>query len=37
MKNEFDNKTVYNKGFLKTKVKSHGDKVTDFDDKKILK
>ena len=28
---------VYNKNYLKTKVKSHGDEVTDFYDKKIRK
>ena len=28
---------VYNKQFLKTKIKSHGDKVTDFYDKEIPK
>ena len=28
---------VYNKKFLKTKVKSHGDEVTDVHDKKIPK
>ena len=28
---------VYKKEFLKTKTKSHGDKVTDFYDKKIPK
>ena len=27
---EFDNEPVYNKKFLKTKVKSRGNKVTDF-------
>ena len=33
---EFDNKPVYNIFFfLKTKIKSHGDKVTDFYDKII--
>ena len=34
-KKEFDSKPVYNKEFLKTKIKSHGDEVTDFCDKKI--
>ena len=34
---EFDSEPVYNKDFLKTKIKSHGDEVTDFYDKKILK
>ena len=28
---------VYNKEFLKTKIKSHGDEVTDFYDKTVLK
>ena len=36
-KKEFDSKPVYNKEFLKTKIKSHGDQVTDFYDKKIPK
>ena len=30
IKKEFDSKPVYNKNFLKTKIKSYGDKVTDF-------
>ena len=30
MKKEFDRQTVYNKEFLKTKIKSHGHEVTDF-------
>ena len=30
IKKEFDSEPVYNKNFLKTKMKSHGDKVTDF-------
>ena len=34
IKNELDSETVYNKNYLKTKKKSHGDKVTHFDDKK---
>ena len=37
IKKEFDSKFVYNKEFLKTKINSHGDKVTDFYDKKIPK
>ena len=37
IKKEFDSKPVYNKNYLKTKIKSHGDEVTDFYDKKILK
>ena len=31
----FNSELVYNKEFLKTKLKSHGDEVTDFYDKKI--
>ena len=31
----FNSELVYNKEFLKTKVKSHGNEVTDFYDKKI--
>ena len=34
---EFDNEHVYNKSYLKTKLKFHGDEVTDFYDKKIPK
>ena len=37
IKKEFDRQPAYNKNFLKTKVKSHGDEVTDFYDKKISK
>ena len=37
IKKEFDSKPVYNKEFLKTKIKSHGDEVTDFYDEKIPK
>ena len=29
-KKECDSKPVYNKKFLKTKTKSHGDEATDF-------
>ena len=36
IKKEFNSQPVYNKEFLKTKIKSHGDKVTDFYDKKLL-
>ena len=32
MKKEFDNEPVYNKEFLKTKRKSHGDEITNFND-----
>ena len=35
MKKELDSKSVYNKHFLKIKIKSHGNKVTDFYDKKF--
>ena len=34
---EFDIKPVYNKEFLKTKIKSNGDEVIDFYDLKIPK
>ena len=34
---EFDSGPVYNKEFLKTKIKPNGDGVTDFYDKKIPK
>ena len=27
---EFDSKPIYEKNYLKTKIKSHGDEVTDF-------
>ena len=37
IKKEFDSKPVYNKNFLKTKIKSHGDEVTYFHDKEIPK
>ena len=33
---KFDSEPVYNKNILKTKLKSHGDEVTDFYDKEIL-
>ena len=36
-KKEFDSEPVYNKNLLKTKVKSYGNKVTDFDDKNFLR
>ena len=35
IKKEFDRKPVYHKNFLKTKIKSYGDKVTDFYNKEI--
>ena len=37
IKEEFDSEAVYNKNFLKTKIKSHGVEVTDFYDKKFLR
>ena len=37
IKEESDSEPVYNKSFLKTKIKSHGDEVTNFYDKKICK
>ena len=30
IKKEFNDEPAYNKNFLKTKIKSHGDEVTDF-------
>ena len=37
MKKEFDSKPFQNKEFLKTKIKSHSDEVTDSYDKEIPK
>ena len=37
IKKEFDSEPVYNKEFLKAKIKSHGNEVIDFYDKKIPK
>ena len=37
IKKELDSEPVYNRNCLKTKIKSHGDEVTDFYDKKIPK
>ena len=37
LKKEFDNGPVYNEEYLKTKIKSNGDEVTDFHDKRIPK
>ena len=34
-KKEFDSEPTYNKEFWKTKIKSHGDEVKNFYDKKI--
>ena len=36
IKNKFDSEPVYRKIFLEIKIKSHGDEVTDFYDKKII-
>ena len=36
IKKKFESKPVYEKEFLKTKIKSHGVEVTDFYDKKFL-
>ena len=37
IKKEFAREPVYNKNFLKTKIKSYGDEVTDFYNKEIPK
>ena len=37
IKKKFDSNLVYNKEFLKTKLKSHGDEVTVFLIKKLLR
>ena len=37
IKKEFDSEPAYIKFFLKTKIKSHGNEVTDFCDKKVPK
>ena len=37
IKKEFNSKPVYKNEFLKTKIKSHGDEVTDFYHEEILK
>ena len=34
-KKEFDSEPIYNKNYLKTKIKSHGDEATDFYNNKI--
>ena len=36
VKKEFNSQPVYNKNYLKTKIKSDGDKVTDFTLKNFL-
>ena len=35
-KKNLNGEPVYNKNYLKTKIKSHGDEVTDFCDTKTL-
>ena len=37
IKEEFDSEPIYNKKFLKTKIKSYGDEATHFHDKEIPK
>ena len=37
IRKEFDSEPVYNKKFLKTKIKSNGDEVMDFYDKEFAK
>ena len=37
IKNQFGSEPVYNKNFLKTKIKPYGNEVTDFYDKKKSK
>ena len=37
IKKEFDCEPVYNKEFLKTKIKSHGDEGTDIYEKKFVR
>ena len=37
MNKEFDSEPVYNKNYLKTKIKSHGNEVTSFYDTEIPK
>ena len=36
IKKEFDSEPVYKNNYLKTKIKSHGNEVTDFCDKTFL-
>ena len=36
IKKEFDSIPAYNKNYLKTRIKSHDNAVTDFYDKKFL-
>ena len=37
IKEEFDCEHIYNEEFLKINIKSHGDEVTDFYDKRFLR
>ena len=37
IKNEFDSEPVYNKNYLKTKIKYHDNEIIEFYDKKIPK
>ena len=37
IKKELDCKPIYNKKFLKTKIRSYGDEATDFQDNEIPK
>ena len=37
IKKQFDSELIYNKEYLKTKLKSHGDEVTDFYNKEVPK
>ena len=37
IKKEFDSESVYNKNFLKTRIKSYDDEAADFYDKEIRK
>ena len=37
IKKEFDSEPVYNKKYLKTKIKSNGDEITGFYHKKFLR
>ena len=37
IRKEFYNESAHHKEYLKTKIKSHGDEVTDFHDKEIPK
>ena len=37
IKKEFDSKPIFNKRFLKTKLKCYGDETTDFHDQEVPK